>query len=236
MNRTTNRTANRTIRIIVAALAAPLAMLAATASIAQEVQRPNYKYIELDYVYASAEAQSNSLNDQANEDTWYVPSGAAIKGSWVFAEQLLLRGSYYGGKGEWKKYSDVNISSAIVSAGWLIPTTDATGIDISLDYREDTVEFKGAPSNSLDNTISGVGVSFGVRAAPTANTEIGVRGGWYEGDWNGGIGFGLNFAYNFSERWGVNLSWDRIDADPKDSVDITKYELNQFGLGARLYF
>lgn len=224
---------NRTLRIIAAALAAPLAMLAATTAIAQEVQRPGYKYLELDYVYGSIDLESSQISSQQSEDTWYVPSGAAIKGSWTFAEQLLIRGSYYGGKGEWKKSQDVEFSSAVISAGWLVPTTDATGIDISLDYREDKIELKGT---SLDDKIKGAGISFGIRAAPTANTEIGIRGGWYEGDWDGAVGFGLNFAYNFSERWGVNLSWDRIDADPAEVSNIDQYVLNQFGLGARLYF
>jgi len=219
----------------IAALAvAPLTLLIATATFAaDEIQRPNYTYVELDYVYGTADVEAASLSDQANKDTWNLSEGLALKGSIVLVEQLLLRASYYSGKGEWKKSSDVEATSGLVSVGWLAPTTDATGIDISLDYRTDNVEFK--KNNKLDEDIDGVGISFGVRAAPTKSTEIGARVGWYEGDWDGAIGFSLNFAWNFGDRWGINASWDRIDSDV-DGDKLDNYELNQYALGGRFYF
>ena len=216
-----------------ALLLTPLALLAASVASAQEIPRPNYNFIELDYVYATVDAASDNLGDQANADTWYVPEGLALKGSVVLLDQLLLRGSYYGGKGEWKKTTDVELTSGVVSAGWLAPTTDATGIDVSLEYRADELKFKG--QGEPDGKIEGPGIVFGVRTAPWKSVELGLRAGWYEGDFNGAIGFGLSGAWNIGDHWGVNLSWDRIDADPKKS-DFNKYELNQFALGGRFYF
>jgi len=228
---------NRSTKIIAALVAAPLAMLAATTTFAaDEPQRPNYKYVELDYVYGTSEITSDDLSDQLNQDTFYLPEGLALKGSYVFVEQLLLRGSYYVGSGEWKKTADVDQQSALLGVSWLAPTTDATGIDVGLDYRADKVELKRKSTGSKGDTdIKGPGVSFGVRVAPIRQLEFGARVGWYEGDYEGAIGWGVNVAWNIGDRWGVNTSYDSIDADVNNS-EINKYELNQFALGGRFYF
>ena len=226
---------NRSTKTITALVAAPLALLITTATFAaDEVQRPSYKFVELDYVYGDANVTSDQLPAQANKDTWNFGEGVALKASYVFVEQLLLRGSYYTGSGEWKKSADVDASSLLLGIGWLAPTTDATGIDISLDYRADNVQFKNT-NNNFDEDIDGLGVSFGVRAAPAKNLELGARVGWYEGDYEGAIGFNLNFAWNINDRWGINASWDRIDADVNTN-EISNYELNQYALGGRFYF
>jgi hypothetical protein len=222
----------------IAALAAvPLTLLIATATFAaDENQRPNYTYVELDYVYGGVDIESDDLPDSINEDTFHISKGLALKGSVVLVEQLLLRASYYGGDGTWKDSLDVDVTSGVASVGWLAPTTDATGIDISLDYRKDDIDIKQKSSGDKgDEDISGAGISFGVRAAPTKSTEIGARVGWYEGDWDGAIGFSLNFAWNFSDRWGINASWDRIDSDV-DGDKLDNYELNQYAIGGRFYF
>lgn len=227
----------RSTKTIAALVTAPLTMLIAATSIAAaDPDRPNYKYVELDYVYGSAEVTSDGFSDELNNDSFYVPEGLALKGSYVFVEQILLRGSYYAGKGEWKKTADVDVSSGVASIGWLAPTTDATGIDVSLDYRKDNIELKRKSTGAKgDSDIAGAGISFGVRAAPTKRTEIGARVGWYEGDFKGAIGFALNAAWNINDRWGINASYDSIDADVNNS-EINKYELNQFALGGRFYF
>lgn len=225
----------RSTKTIVAIIAAPLTMLIATAAFADDdIARPSYKYVELDYVYGTANVESLQLPAQANQDTWNLPEGFAVKGNYVLAEQLLLRGSYYYGSGEWKKTADVDGSSLLLGASWLAPTTDATGIDVGLDYRADNVKFKNN-NNNFDEDINGFGVSFGVRAAPFKNTEFGARVGWYEGDYEGAIGFNINFGWNFNEHWGVNAWWDNIDADV-NSTKVSKYELNQYGLGGRYFF
>jgi len=225
----------RSTKTIAALVAAPLTMLIATASFADDdIARPSYKFVEVDYVYGTANVESPQLPAQANKDTWNLPEGFAVKANYVFVEQLLLRASYYDGSGEWKKSADVDASSGLVGISWLAPTSDATGIDVGIDYRGDNVTFKNS-KNNFDEDINGAGVSFGVRAAPFKNTEIGARVGWYEGDYEGAIGFNLNFAWNFNEQWGINASWDKIDADV-DKNEITKYELNQYAIGGRFYF
>ena len=228
---------NRSTKIIAALVAAPLTMLVATTTFAaDEPQRPNYKYVELDYVYGTSDISSDDLSDQINKDTFYLPEGLALKGSYVFVEQLLVRGSYYVGSGEWKKTADVDQQSALLGVSWLAPTTDATGIDVGLDYRADKVELKKKSTGAKgDSDIKGFGISFGVRAAPIKQLELGARVGWYEGDFDGAIGFALNVAWNIGDRWGVNASWDSIDADVNNS-ELNKYELNQFALGGRFYF
>jgi hypothetical protein len=225
----------RSTKTLAAFIAAPLTMLIATVAFAEDdIPRPSYKFVEVDYVYGTANVESSQLPAQANADTWNLPEGFALKGNYVFAEQVLLRASYYDGSGEWKKTADVDASSGLVGISWLAPTTDATGIDVGIDYRGDNVKFKNS-NNNFDEDIDGVGVSFGVRVAPFKNTEFGARVGWYEGDFDGAIGFNLNFGWNFDEHWGVNAWWDNIDADV-DSTDITKYELNQWGIGGRYFF
>lgn len=214
-------------------LLTPLALLATSATFAQELKRPNYNYVELDYVYSSVDVKSLSLSDQQNQDTYYVPEGFALKGSYVLFEELLLQGYYSYGEGTWKSTLDTELSSGAVSVGWLAPTTDATGINVSLEYRTD--DFKIKKNNEPDGKISGPGIVFGVRTNPWKSLELGLRAGWYEGDYNGAIGFGLNGAWNFGDRWGVNVFWDRIDSDTDDS-DYTNYELNQYGVGGRFYF
>jgi hypothetical protein len=224
-------------KIITAFVAAPLSMLIATATFAQEEpQRPSYKFVELDYVYANLDVESDDFSEQLNSDSFYIPTSFSLKGNYVVVEQLLFRGSYYYGSGEWKKSADVTNQSVLLGASWLAPTSDATGIDIGLDYRADKIDLKSKSTGEKGDTdIEGVGISFGVRAAPSKRTELGARVGWYEGDWNGAIGFNLNFAWNINERWGINTSWDRIDSDVKSS-DISKYKLDQYALGGRFYF
>jgi hypothetical protein len=220
---------------IAAFVAAPLTMLIATAALADDdIARPSYKFVEVDYVYATANVESPQLPAQANQDTWNLPEGFALKANYVFVEQLLLRASYYDGSGKWKDTADVDASSGLVGISWLAPTSDATGIDVGIDYRGDNVTFKNS-KNNFDQDIDGLGVSFGVRAAPFKNTEIGARVGWYEGDFEGAIGFNLNFGWSFNEHWGINAWWDNIDADVNSS-ELSKYELNQYGIGGRYFF
>lgn len=208
-----------------AAVASSLLILSASAFAADEIPRPSYNYVEADLVYGELEADVGEENLN-----FYFTEGAAIRGSYAFDAfenldgDLLLRGSYYTGSGEFKNTFDVDWDSWLLSAGWLIPTEDTTGIDISLDYRTDDLDFKTIGSDDLD----GFGVSFGVRAAPIQNLELGVRLGWYEGDYDGDIGFTLNAAYNFTEQWGVNLYWDQLNSSLNT--------LNQFGVGGRFYF
>ena len=208
-----------------AAAAASLLLVTTSAFAADEIPRPNYNYVEADLVYGEIEADIGA--DSVN---FYLTEGAALRGSYAFDAfedldgELLLRGSYYTGSGEFKNTFDVDWDSWLLSAGWLIPTDDSVGIDISLDYRNDDVDFKGIGSADGD----GFGMSVGLRAAPIQNLELGVRVGWYEGDYDGAIAFTLNAAYNFTEQWGINLFWDQIN-DSSDTLD-------QFGLGGRFYF
>jgi hypothetical protein len=212
---------------------APLALLASALVQADELERPNYTFLELDYVYGQNTIESSVLSDQVNSDTWYLPKGIAARGSVALFEQLLLRGSYYTGEGEWKKTTDISASSTVASVGWLAPTDDAVGIDIGLEYRADNLQFKAA--EKFDEDIKGIGLNFGVRATPFKNSEFGFRVGWYEGDFDGSIGFQLNAAYNIGERFGINAYWDRMDARV-GSANLDKYKLDQFGLGGRFYF
>jgi len=222
----------RTIKTMATLLAAPFALLFANVTFA-DAERPNYNYVELDYVYSTADVNSDVLGSNVSSDAWYVPEGVALKASFVLLDQLLLRGSYYTGEGKYKSTHDIEVSSFVASVGWLTPTTDATGIDVSLDYRTDNLQH--ACCGKFDEDISGPGISIGLRAAPSEHIEIGLRTGWYEGDFEGAIAFGLNVAWNISDHWGINASWDRIDADPKTPA-LSDYVLNQYALGGRFYF
>lgn len=189
-----------------------------------EILRPNYNFAEVDFVYGEIETEIGS-----QDRNLYFPEGIAVRGSYAFDAfkdldgDLLFRGSYYTGSGEFKNTFDVDWDSWLLGAGWLIPTDDAVGIDVSFDYRNDDIDLSSAGDADAD----GFGMSFGVRASPIKNLELGIRLGWYEGDYDG-VGFTVNTAYNFAEHWGVNLYWDQIN----NSSDT----LNQFGIGGRYYF
>jgi hypothetical protein len=212
---------------------APLALLASALVQADELERPNYTYLELDYVYGQNKFQSLAGTDDPSKATWYLPEGIALRGSVDLFEQLLLSASYYTGQGEFKSTTDIEASSGVLRVGWLAPTDDAVGIDVGLDYRADNLKYKAA--TKIDEDIEGIGASFGVRATPFKNAEFGFRVGWYEGDFNGSIAFQLNAAYNFGERFGINAYWDRMDARV-GKTEVDKYTLDQFGLGGRFYF
>jgi len=221
--------------VINAAVTTSLALFATSAFAEGELTRPRYNFAELDYVYGVVQPQSDSLSAQQNNDNYYVPESAEVRGSWVFYDELLVRGSYYTGSGKYKSTNDIDSSSLLVSAGWLPPTADSTGIDISFDYRADNFQFD-RKKNKLDEDINGPGISVGVRTSPFQNTEFGVRLGWYEGDYDGAVGVAVNAAYDFADNWGVNVFWENISADSIDSGALSSYELNKWGIGGRYYF
>jgi hypothetical protein len=228
----------QTIKTPIAAVTGLLTMMVTTGALAQETKKIRSTFVEADYVYSSLELQSPAVPDWYGS-SWSQGIGLSLKGSVDLFEQLLLRGSYYIGEGGGRKDVDSEVTSGVVSVGWLIPTPDddAVAIDISLDYRTDNVELKGADlaQGKFDEDISGPGVSFGVRSAPTENTEFGVRVGWYQGDFDGAAAVNLNFGYNIGDQWGVNVYWDWIDADTS-TARMPEYELSQFGVGGRFYF
>jgi hypothetical protein len=223
----------QTIKTIAAVVTGLLTMMVTTGAIAQETNKISSTFVEAAYVYTTVDVQSPDIPQVYNNTNWDQDTGFALKGSVALFEQLLLRGSYYSGSGTQKSARDTDVTSGVASVGWLIPTEDDdnVAIDISLDYRFDNVELKPG----LDEDISGVGLGFGVRAAPTENTEFGARVAWYQGDFDGSPGITLNFAYNIGDHWGVNVFYDYIDADTSEAR-LPEYELNQFGLGGRFYF
>jgi hypothetical protein len=220
-----------TIKTTVASVAGVLTIMVTTGAIAQEIKQPTSTFVEAAYVYTTADVTSPDIPDYANKGTWDQGTGFALKGSIALFEELLLRGSYYSGEGS-NHGLDTDVTSGVASVGWLIPTDDAVAIDIGLDYRFDNVKLK---PGLLDEDISGFGLGFGFRGAPTENTEFGARVAWYQGDFDGTPGITVNFAYNIGDHWGVNVFWDYIDADTSEAR-IPNYELNQFGLGGRFYF
>jgi hypothetical protein len=221
----------QTIKTTIASVAGVLTIMVTTSALAQEIKKPTSTFVEAAYVYTTADVTSSDIPEWGNNTTWDQGTGFALKGSVVFFEELLLRGSYYSGDGTQKGTADTDVTSGVASVGWLIPTEDAIAIDIAIDYRMDNVKFKPG----LDEDISGFGLGFGFRGAPTENTEFGARVAWYQGDFDGTPGVTLNFAYNIGEHWGVNVFWDYIDADTSEAR-LPNYELNQFGLGGRFYF
>ncbi|MCP4001563.1 MAG: hypothetical protein GY727_11695 [Gammaproteobacteria bacterium] len=218
------------MKINIASVAGILTMVVTTSALAQEMKPPSSTFVEAAYVYSTASVGSPDIPDWANSSTWDQGNGFALKGSVALYEELLLRGSYFSGDGT-EHGTDTDVTSGVVSVGWLIPTDDAVAIDIGINYRMDNVKFKPG----LDEDISGLGFGFGVRAPLTENTEFGARLAWYQGDFDGTPGVSINFAYNIDEQWGINVFYDYIDADTSES-SIPNYELIQFGLGGRFYF
>lgn len=220
---------NRSTTVLAAALAGTISLMLANVSLAND-ERPSYSFVALDYVYSSI----NTEPVPSNGDSLYVPMGARLVGSLEMFDQLLLKASYYAGQGEYKSSHDVDASITTLSVGWLAPTTDATGIDISLDYRIDDLELDKPVG--IDDDISGFGFSIGVRTLPAEWLELGFRTGWYQGDFDGAIAFQISAAWNITDALAITTSWDRIDADPDIGVAGATYEQNQYALGARLSF
>jgi len=209
---------------------ASVLLLAATGAQADDDDgRPSYDYVDLAYVYATADISSATLRPNRTEFDTYLPYGFELEGSTVLFDQLLLRGTVYDGEGEWKNTADVESTSVLASAGWLIPTSDGTGIDLSAVYRWDRLGF-----GDTNTYTSGAGINFGVRAKPTDHIELGLRAGWYEGDYDGAIGFDLSLGWNFTDNLGVFVNWDRLEIEAESST--TDYTLNRYGLSARYNF
>jgi hypothetical protein len=217
----------QTIKTAIASVAGILSILVATGALAQDANKPRSTFLELDYVYSSTSIKSPQLNGEGKSTDTY-QDGFAVQGSIDLFEQLLLRGSYFDADGGG---NDTDLKSGVARVAWLIPTDDAVAIDIGLDYRFDDVKF----NSQIDEDISGIGFGFGIRAAPSQNTELGARVSWYQGDFDGTPVVNINFAYNFAEHFGVNVFYDYMDADTSIS-DLPSYELTQIGLGGRFYF
>ena len=222
-------------------MALPAMLALTTLAQAEEGERPGYDFIDIGYVYSQADIDSFSIRPNRTQYDMYFPYGLKVAGSIVLADRILWRGSYFGAGGDWKNSAYTSATTFTAGLGWLAPTSDATGIDVSFDYRRDSFAFDeknpNVPkaANNWRETVDGPGFSVGLRAAPTDSTELGIRIGWFEGDYNGAIGIGVNLGWNISDTWGVQVGWDRMDADV-NSRNLNSFTFDQYSLAGRFYF
>ena len=213
-----------------AILLLPALSMYAVSGWAQDAERPSYDFLGISYVYNTVNVDSDDLPDRLTDGSWNYDEGVQLDASYALNDKWLFRGSYYTASGDYKGGQDIDFSTALVSAGILLPTDDAIGIDVSLEYRLDDIEF----DNTSDD-VDGLGVSFGIRANITERNELGMRFGVYGGDFDESIGITLSYAFNFSERWAITTSYEYSDVG-LDTNEKEGYELNKWSLGGRFYF
>lgn len=209
------------------------AILPASAVLAQDEDagRPNYDFVTLQYVYSTANVDSSLLPEEVSDSDWYFGEGAQLDGSWALLDdQLLLRGSYYLASDEFKTGDDIDFSTINLGVGWIADTGDNVGIDASLEYRRDEIEYDGD-----DDDIDGLGVSFGLRTILGDVHDIGLRFGVYAGDFDQSISLQLNYAWNLTEHLAVTAGYEYTDIS-LDGDDNTEYSLDKWLIGGRFYF
>jgi hypothetical protein len=212
-------------------------LLLASASFAQDVEKPNTDFIGLSYVYGIADvdvdtgdAALDALAGEFTQGDWYFGEGGQLDVSYGVVDKVLLRGQYYSGSGEYRGGPDIDFTTGLVGVGVLVPTDDAVVIDLSIEYRKDEIELE-----NIDEDLDGVGFSFGVRANIAPEHELGLRVGGYMSDFDQAVGITLGYAWNFSENFGLTAGYEYIDVGVDDSDDVS-YTLTKWNVGGRFYF
>jgi hypothetical protein len=213
-----------------AIFALPVLSLYAVSGWSQEMERPNYNFVGLEYVYATADVNSSVLPAGASDNNWYYDEGVQLNASFALNDKWLFRGDYYTASGDYRGRRDIDFSTALVGVGIILPTDDAVGIDLSLEYRLDDIEF-----DNSDTDIDGIGISFGVRSNVTEKQEVGMRFGFYGGDFDESIALKLSYAYNFTDTWALTTSYDYSDVG-LDSSESEGYTLSKWLIGGRFSF
>lgn len=219
------------IALRVTKLAMPVLALFSVGAFAQEEkQAPNYNYVSLEYVYGVNDVDSDVFPDGSTDGSWYYGEGGQLDASFALLDRYLLRGSYYDASGEYRGGPDVDFTSGLVGVGIILPTDDGTGIDLSVEYRSDEVEFDGD-----DQSIEGIGFSFGVRSNVAERHELSFRVSGYMNDFDQAVGIKLGYAWNFTDLIGLTAGYEYLDVGQDDDDD-PNYELSKFLVGARVYF
>jgi opacity protein-like surface antigen len=219
-------------------LALPVFLLSAGSALAQEWERerPNYNYVSLQYVYNAMDVDTDALPNSITKSSWYFGEGGQLDASYALDDFVLFRGSYYTASGDFKGGRDIDFDSGLVGVGVIVPTDDAIGIDLSLDYRSDNLKFnRDGNVKNIDQDVEGLGLSFGVRAKVTETSELGLRFGVYAGDFDQSVGVNLSYIYNFSENWAITAGYEYMDVG-LDSSDKVSYETNKWLAGGRFAF
>ena len=210
-----------------------VALLPAGAVMAQEEEngRPNYDFVALQYVYNTANVTSDVLPAAVSESDWYFSKGGQLDGSLALLDDhLLLRGSYYLASDDFKNGEDIDFSTYLVGVGWIADTGDNVGIDASIEYRRDEIEYAGA-----DSDIGGMGLSFGLRIVLADVHDLSLRFGVYGGDFDQSIALRLAYAWNLTDNLAVTAGYEYSDIS-LDGDGNTEYSLDKWLIGGRFYF
>lgn len=221
-------------------------LLLASASFAQDAEKPSVNFIGLSYVYGTAEVDVDTGNPAADLEAgqftagdWYLGEGGQLDVSYGLLDKILLRGSYYSGSGDYRGGPDVDFSTGLIGVGVIVPTDDAVVIDLSVEYRWDDYDldqdFLLPDADVLDDDYSGIGFSFGVRTYLAPKHELDLRVAGYMNDFDQAVGITLGYAWNFTDNFGLTAGYEYIDVGVDDSDDVS-YELSKWSLGGRFYF
>jgi opacity protein-like surface antigen len=211
-------------------LALPACLLLSATVVAQDAERPSYNFVGLQYVYATASVDSDVAPADVTNSDWYFGEGGQLDASYALNDQFLFRGSYYTASGDYKGGRDIDFTTGVIGIGVIAPTEDAVGIDASLEYRKDKLEF-----DNDDEDIDGLGISFGLRTKFLETQEIGLRVGVYAGDFDQAVGLQLNYAWNFADNWALTAGYEYMDVG-LDGESNQGYSLDKWLIGGRFQF
>jgi hypothetical protein len=192
--------------------------LIATSTIAA----PNYNYLEVSFSTGELELGVDGIGS-ADIDQ----DGFKLDGSVAAGESVLLRASYAALSGD-ESGVDIDVDTTIIGAGWILPVSDSTGVDLGLVYRKDDLDLSGFGSGDVD----GAGLSAGIRSNVSDNLELAARLSYLGSDYDGAYSIDLSGTYHFSDTFGASLGLEYLDVSD-EGVDV---ELSQILLGLRWSF
>ena len=202
------------------------AIIAATLSLpGLAIAAPNYNFAEISYGTGELDIGISGLGSEDIDQ-----DGFKIEGSVAATENLLLRGSFSALDGD-ESGVRLDTDTFLVGAGWILPISDNTGIDVGLEYRTDDLKVS-AFGDSASDDVDGLGISAAITSSVTENINLSARLAYLASDYEGAYSLDLSGTYFVSDTVGISLGLERLDADD-DGVSI---ELNQVQLGVRFKF
>jgi len=186
------------------------------------IAAPNYNYLEVSFSTGELELGVDGIGSEAIDQ-----DGFKLDGSIAAGESVLLRASYAVLLGD-DRGLDIDVDTTIIGAGWILPVSDSTGVDLGLVYRKDNLDVSAIGSAD----INGAGLSAGIRSNVSDNLELAARLSYLGSDYDGAYSIDLSGTYNFSDTLGASLGLEYLDVSD-EGVNV---ELSQILLGIRWSF
>ena len=129
------------------------------------IAAPNYNYYEASFSTGELKLSADEIGS-ADIDQ----DGFKLDSSIIAGESVLLTLSYAALSGD-EDGTDIDVDTLIIGAGWIVPLSNNSGVDIGLVYRTDNLEISGFASGD----ISGAGLSAGIRSNVSDSLELAAQ-------------------------------------------------------------